>query len=310
MDLNRDVISHIISYINDYKTIKNISLANLHLNQCARYSVKKIGGRFNHVPFQLASYLTNLEKGYFIAKDDSQFNHILTYGNKLKYVDIFLNNRGESSLKVFEQCFCSYGKLFQINPNISNTVIDLSYNYEKISLHHNTIKVTNRCSAEDYLKLVEVLNRYVPVKIVHLPVNCDASVCQYIATRLPDLEEINGFGGNIHSEIVLNLIDRVKAVKETSAIIDITQLKPSPILRKLNLLITGDQIEFVINLYPNLEEMTIWRPTERNPKVLDYYPQLKTVHINQYGLKCFDRFKGASTRLAINQKCENFTIYR
>ena len=310
MDLNRDEISQILSYINDYNTIKNISLVNSQLNQCIRFSVKQIGGRFNHVPFQLANYLINLEKGYFIAKDDAQFNYILTSGTKLKYVNIFLNNREASSFRLFKQCFRSYAKLFNLNPKLATIHIDLSYNYEKISLHSNAIKVGDRCSVGYYCKLLDALNRFVPVKIVHLPIDCELSICEYLSTRLPHLFEINGYGGTSHTEIILILIDRVKAVKEISAIIDPPRLKPSSILQKLNLLIPEDQIDYVLSLYPNLEEITIWRPTERYPKVLDQYPQIKTVHINQYGLKYSDRFDGTSTRLAINQKSENFTIYR
>lgn len=314
MQQHRDVLCHIISFISDHTTLKNISYTHSVLNSCVRQSVKQIGSRSPPVSFRLARYLEKLEVGHFRVRDAKDFHYVLAQRSKLKNVNVYSTGYSDSS-DFLADCVHCYGKCSQLNPQIATININLFWNHEKINLYAHTITINTRHvyeqnDSQKYIRLNDILKIYVPIKIVNLPRCCDASLVTYCTTQLPQLEEINGYGAYHHVEIMFELIDRVKAVRDTSIIIFTNQLKPSFTLQKLNFLIQEDQLDSVLKLYPNLTEITLWRPEARSPPILKQYPQLKTVHINQYGLKLSDPFKGAATRVPIGQTCENLTLTR
>lgn len=128
-ELNRDVISHLFSYIDDYSTIKNTALANRHFHSAIYHSVKKIGGNWNYVPFWLASRMINLEEGYFKIRDASDFTKLLKNRNKLKKIRIMIRSFDEGPpALLFKELIDAYAKCIPIDVNID---LKISYYYFK-----------------------------------------------------------------------------------------------------------------------------------------------------------------------------------
>lgn len=152
--LNRDVISHIFSYIDDYTTIKNSVCVNRHFNQCVMHAIKTIGSKWNYVPFQLAERMTNLEQGYFRINNAADFEHLLQNRNKLTKICIMMKSASYGSpVPVFKELIDRYGT----GPIGSKIDIKISYYYSKD--RHDLTPVCAILRFEQFLASVERLTQ-------------------------------------------------------------------------------------------------------------------------------------------------------
>ncbi len=311
----RDIIGAILSFIDDYATIRNILKASHRLRQYAQKSIRVIEDS-KFIPYDTLIQFENLEQCSVKIQDPEQFSTLIEKLPRLKTLDVkFSHYNWHWTVIRLEQIVKKYGQIARASPRINS--IEIRYWYKSVNekkhtstkyylwLKNSTIKIDGGGGPYNYFfDYHTILNRYVPIKTIYLPDyiwNKEVTL-KYLKT-LWHLEEINISHHEHHWDIAQMMINQIIRISG-DVVPSLIDAKPSASLKVLNLFICEQNLPEIMLLYPNLVEITIYRPKERCPKILEQYSQLKTIHICEFGFDVYDSSE------YYKPPSESFTIIR
>ncbi len=297
-----DVICEIFSYLTDVQTIKNITLTDKYLNHCARKAIKIID---QPISYAISRQFKNLEYCSVKINRFSQFSALLISLHQLKRVYIQLTEDA-NGYRPMKQIIHAYGILAQTMKQIPLIALSLRFEIARrlglppleydLNLSHYSIKIHPISCVEGSLseadgiselqiyKLIAILQKYNPVKIISLPymiVNRKYTI-EFLKT-LPHLEQINIYPYHDHFEIAQALVDRLTVINgEHQAIVRLCE--PSLKLRKFGCYIYESELSQLMSLYPNLTEISInvFELQTSYDDMFDLYPHIELIHIDNF----------------------------